>query len=151
MTTYNFSRELFGEPEVDYEVIKLHLKDTLKEQLADAQVNYLRQFGAEESYPLNIDVDQCETLKPSMDVDKVPAREICTIRQLSEFVGIESTCYEVRTAINYTRTIFQSFILLGALGQCKTEVLHAGWDKSKQNLPGSICLRAGKDLNRMHV
>ena len=80
---------------MEYEVLKLHLRDTFKEQLSNAKLNYLLQFGAEESYPLNIDVEQCESLWPSMDVDKVPAKEICTIREKAELLETESTCYEV--------------------------------------------------------
>lgn len=56
---------------MEYEVLKLHLRNKFKEELSSTKLNYLIQFGDEESYPLNIDVDQCETLWPSMDVDKV--------------------------------------------------------------------------------
>ena len=88
---------------MSYEVLKLHLRDTFTEELSNAKLNYLLQFGAEESYPLNIDVDQCKALLPVLEVDTVHAQEICTIRQMAELETTESTCYVVSKAVNYTR------------------------------------------------
>ena len=80
---------------MEYEVIKLFIKNKIGEQLRQAKLNFEHQFGDASSYPLEIDIDQCESLHPSMDVDEVPAKELCTIRQLTEMAETESSCYDV--------------------------------------------------------
>ena len=80
---------------MSYEVLKLHLHDTFTEELSNAKLNYLLQFGAEESYPLNIDVDQCKALSPVLEVDTVHAQEICTIRQMAELETTKAICFVV--------------------------------------------------------
>ena len=90
-----FREDILGNREVEYEVIKLFIKNKIGEQVRQAKLNFEHQFGDESSYPLEIDIDQCESLHPSMDVDEVPAKELCTIRQLTEMAETESSCYDV--------------------------------------------------------
>ena len=90
-----FREDILRNREVEYEVLKLFIREKISEQLSQAKLNFEHQFGDASSYPLEIDIDQCESLYPSMDVDEVPAKELCTIRQLAESYRTESSCYDV--------------------------------------------------------
>ena len=92
---YISREDLIGNHDVEYEVLKLWLREKFNEQLSQAKLNFEHQFGDASSYPLEIDIDQCESLHPLMDVDEVPAKELCTIRQFAELAETESSCYDV--------------------------------------------------------
>ena len=86
------SQDLLGEPQVQYEVLKLALKNTWDEAFASAKV-LLRDSGVAETIP--IDLERCDEFSATMDVDTVPPKEICTIRELAELGQENLACYEV--------------------------------------------------------
>ena len=96
------SQDLLGEPQVQYEVLKLALKNTWDNAFANAK-HLLRGSGVAEALPF--DLERCEALSATLDVDTVPPKEICTIRQLAELGQEDLACYEV--------TIFTAMIFTG--------------------------------------